>query len=67
MNDLSENQENFGKWVRYARLLASFSLFGAVLAGMFTGGHEFNSIDPHVLGVVAGAVFGLLVKLFRLI
>ena len=67
MNTLIANQVNLRKWLRHARLLASFALLGAVLVGVFTGNHEFNSIDPRIFGAGAGVAFALIAKLAHLI
>jgi hypothetical protein len=62
-----EKQIIFRKWLRHARLLASFALLGAVLVGVFTGNHEFSAIDPRVFGAGAGAAFAVFAKCIHLI
>ncbi len=67
MNIVALNHLSVRKWLRLARLLASFALLGAVLVGVFSGHHKLNSIDPRVFGAGAGAVFAVIAKLTHLI
>lgn len=43
-----------------ARMVASFALLGAVLAGATLGWHEHASIDFRVVGATVGGVVGLI-------
>jgi hypothetical protein len=44
--------------VRSLRLVASFALFGAVLAGALVGWQDF-SFDPRIIGALIGAAAGI--------
>ena len=40
------------------RIIASFALLGAVLAGVAFGWSQWN-VDPRIFGAIGGAAFGL--------
>lgn len=53
--------------VKALRLVASFSLLGAVITGVLVGWWDTPSYDPRAIGAGVGAVAGIAVKLLHIL
>lgn len=65
---MSFTVESASRPLHRARMLASFALLGALLAGvtgMVLGIEALSRIDLHEIGAVLGAIFGVLAQGFR--
>ena len=67
MAAMATKPTNAVKWIRGARMLASFALLGAVLVGVVTGHHDMTSTDPRIFGAGAGLVLALIAKFAHVI
>jgi hypothetical protein len=68
--NLTQNHKREGaiNVMRSLRLVASFALFGAVIAGILTGwtGHDL-SFDPRLIGAGVGAIASILAQAAHLV
>jgi hypothetical protein len=47
--------------IHFLRIVASFTLLGAVIVGVVTGAMEREPVDPRLFGAVIGLIVGVFV------